>query len=398
MKIAIAQLNPTIGALQENSAQILTLAQQAQSLGARLMITPELSICGYPPRDLLLNPSFVDRMAETVTDLAQQLPSDLAVLVGTVSPNPDAIHGGKSLFNSVALLENGVVQQVFHKRLLPTYDVFDENRYFEPGRQANHFHLAGWHVGVTICEDLWNDEEFWGKRNYVDNPIADLADLAVDFTINLSASPYSVGKQAVREKMLQHTAQRFKQAILYVNQVGGNDDLIFDGGSFVVNSAGQVIARSPLFRPDLKLLECHLDYQPEYETEKSCDEQSSDRSKNLSGDRLSNQISDRAITWHTAPETLQPLPEDTDAEIWNALVLGVQDYARKCGFKQVVLGLSGGIDSALVAAIAAAALGAENVLGVLMPSPYSSDHSVQDALDLAERLGIQTQKIAIAPM
>lgn len=363
MKIAIAQINPTIGDLLLNAQKILEAAQRAASSGARLLLTPELSLCGYPPRDLLLNPSFVEAMGITLQNLAQDLPPNLAVLVGTVEPNPNAyISGGKTLFNSMALLENGKVQQVFHKRLLPTYDVFDERRYFEPGLQANYFTLDNIDIGVTICEDLWNDEEFWGKRSYAVNPIADLAILGVDLIVNLSASPYTVGKQQFRETMLSHSAVRFQQPIIYANQVGGNDDLIFDGCSFALNRQGEIMSRARGFDTDLMVIEF--------------DEVQSDL---LLG-------------------SVAPVYESEDEEIWQALVLGVRDYARKCRFSKVVLGLSGGIDSAIVAAIATTALGKENVLGVLMPSPYSSEHSISDALALAENLGIKTNLLPIGEL
>nr|WP_290222062.1 NAD+ synthase [Trichocoleus desertorum] len=365
MKIAIAQLNPTIGDLTGNAQRILAAAQQAAAQGARLLLTPELSLCGYPPRDLLLDPSFIEAMQRVLQQLAQDLPAGLAALVGTVELNERSLEeGGKPLFNSTALLERQQVQQIFHKRLLPTYDVFDEDRYFAPGRQINHFQLDSVPVGVTICEDLWNDEEFWGKRSYTTNPIADLAKAGVAFTINLSASPYSVGKQQTRIAMLRHSATRYQQPIIYANQVGGNDDLIFDGNSFGLNRQGELIAQAKAFATDLVLLE--------YD---------------------SKQQDLRALNSPTA--ALASNPSSETAEIWSALVLGVQDYARKCGFSQVVLGMSGGIDSSLVAAIAAEALGPENVLGVLMPSPHSSDHSITDALDLANNLGIKTHTLPI---
>lgn len=363
MKIAIAQINPTIGDLLLNAQKILEAAQRAASSGARLLLTPELSLCGYPPRDLLLNPSFVEAMGITLQDLAQDLPPNLAVLVGTVEPNIQAhISGGKSLFNSIALLENGQVKQVFHKRLLPTYDVFDERRYFEEGLQANYFTLDDIHIGVTICEDLWNDEEFWGKRSYAANPIADLAILGVDLIVNLSASPYTAGKQQFRETMLKHSAVRFQQPMIYANQVGGNDDLIFDGRSFALNRQGEIMCRSRGFDTDLLVVEFD-------ETQRDL------------------QLG-----------SVEPVYESEDEEIWQALVLGVRDYARKCRFSKVVLGLSGGIDSAIVAAIATAALGKENVLGVLMPSPYSSEHSISDAVALAENLGIKTNLLPIGEL
>lgn len=368
MKIAIAQLNPTIGDLTGNTQRILAAAVEAANAGVRLLLTPELSLCGYPPKDLLLNPSFIEEMEVQLQRLARDLPRQLAVLVGMAQPNPKAqVAGGKLLFNSIALLEQGHVASVFHKRLLPTYDVFDENRYFEPGLQANSFTLDNLRIGVTICEDLWNDEEFWGKRSYAVNPIADLAQLGVDAIVNLSASPYSLGKRHLREAMLRHAAVRYQQPIIYTNQVGANDDLIFDGCSVAFNRTGEMVCRASSFNTDLRFLE--LDAQ----------------TRDIRGDG-------------ETPTHVAPMPESEDAEIWNALVLGVRDYTRKCGFSKVVLGLSGGVDSSIVAAIAAEALSPENVLGVLMPSPHSSDHSVKDALDLASNLGIKTYTLPIGDL
>lgn len=363
MKIAIAQINPIIGDLRGNTDKILHAAQKAAAAGARLLLTPELSLCGYPPRDLLLNPSFVESAQIILHKLAAQIPPNLAVLVGTVTENINAVsNGGKALFNSIALLEAGTIQKIFHKRLLPTYDVFDEHRYFEPGLEANYFTLDGLDIGVTICEDLWNDEEFWGKRNYKINPWADLSILGVDLVVNLSASPYTSGKQGLRETMLKHSAQRFELPIIYANQVGGNDDLIFDGRSFALNRQGEVICRARGFDTDLVIVEFD------------------EAQKDLQLTRVEPEYSCK------------------DEEIWQALVLGVRDYAQKCRFSKAVLGLSGGIDSALVAAIAAAALGNENVLGVLMPSPYSSDHSINDALALVENLGINSTTLPIGDL
>ncbi|HEY9760989.1 MAG TPA: NAD+ synthase [Trichocoleus sp.] len=368
MKIAIAQLNPTIGDLTGNAQQVLDAARQADQLGADLLVTTELVLCGYPPRDLLLRPSFVQEMQHVVTQLAQDLPKDLAVLVGLAMPNPQARErGGKVLYNSTALLHQGEIRQVFHKQLLPTYDVFDEARYFAEGQGSCQFDLRGRggstvRFGVTICEDLWNDEEFWGGRSYPRNPVADLADSGVDLVVNLSASPYSLNKQKLRESMLGHSAARFRCPILYANQVGANDDLIFDGSSVAFNSRGQVVARAVSFQSDLIV----VDYDP-------------DR-RNLKQGSISPQF------------------DSEDAEIWSALVLGVRDYAQKCGFSKAVIGLSGGIDSALVAAIATTALGSDNVLGVLMPSPYSSDHSVADALALANNLDIRSETLPIGDL
>ncbi|MFN6180249.1 MAG: NAD+ synthase, partial [Dolichospermum sp.] len=363
MKIAIAQINPLIGDLSGNAQKILEMCQQASLTGVRLLLTPELSICGYPPRDLLLNPSFVVAIDQTLQKLAEDLPANLAVLVGTVVKNSQAgITGGKNLFNSMALLENGKIQQFFHKRLLPTYDVFDEHRYFEHGLEVNYLIVDHLKIGVTICEDLWNDEEFWGKRSYPINPINDLADLGVDLIVNLSASPYTVGKQNLREAMLKHSAISFQKPIIYTNQVGGNDDLIFDGRSFAVNKQGEIIARGQGFVSDFITVEFNANQQ----------------------DLVLGNIS--------------PVYESEEAEIWKALVLGVKDYVHKCRFSKVLLGLSGGVDSALVAAIATAALGKENVIGILMPSPYSSEHSISDALALAENLDIQTEILPIGEL
>jgi NAD+ synthase (glutamine-hydrolysing) len=360
MKIAIAQLNPTIGDLSGNAKQILEAAKIAAQEGVRLMLTPELSLCGYPPKDLLLRPDFVESMSKHLQDLAQQLPTELAVLIGTVELNPFAISKGqKPLFNSMALIDNGKIQTIFHKRLLPTYDVFDEDRYFEPGYQANTFFISPLKIGVTICEDLWNDEAFWGKRNYEINPIEDLAALGVDLIVNLSASPYTVGKQKIREAMLKHSAIRYQIPMVYVNQIGGNDDLIFDGNSVAFNRTGDVVFRAQAFASDLKVIEFE------------------EQTKDL------------------LPTAIAPSPASEEEEIFSALVLGVRDYAKKCGFTKVILGLSGGIDSSIVAAIAAEAIGAENVLGVLMPSPYSSEHSITDAEELVKNLGIQKYQLPI---
>jgi len=358
--LAIAQLNPTIGAIAANAEKILNTVQTAHSQGADLVLTTELALCGYPPRDLLLNPSFIDLIEHQLQQLAQAIPPEIAVLVGTVSRNNQAAaQGQKTLWNSAALLHQGQIKQYFHKCLLPTYDVFDEDRYFAAANHSDNFTLKNTKIGVTICEDLWNDQAFWGQRHYPIDPLENLVSQGVDLVVNLSASPYSVGKHRLRESLISHSAKRFNLPLIYVNQTGGNDDLIFDGGSFAVDRQGQLVSRSPLFKEDLR----YLQYDPE--------------KRDLQ------------------PTTLAQTPETKEAELFQALVLGVKDYLQKCSFQKVVLGLSGGIDSSLVAAIAVAALGSENVLGILMPSPYSSEHSVTDALALAENLAIQTQTVPI---
>ncbi|MFP4253208.1 MAG: NAD+ synthase [Halothece sp.] len=371
MKIAIAQLNSTIGDLQGNRENILNAAQQAVKENAQLLLTPELSLCGYPPRDYLLNPSFLKTMSQQLTELAQALPPHLTVLVGVATPNPHAAEKGeKPLHNSIALIEEGKVINYFHKRLLPTYDVFDEARYFEPAKETNCFviklkldqdSMIPINIGVTICEDLWNDEKFWGKRNYQHNPLEDLAIRGVDLIVNLSASPYSIGKQKLRTEMLSYSANHYQTPIIYTNQVGANDDLIFDGGSMAIDSNGELATRAKTFQTDLAIAE----FNPQKQ------------------DLMTTNIASTI--------------DDLDQEMWEALVLGVQDYARKCGFKKVVIGLSGGIDSALVAAIARFALGKDNVLAVLMPSPYSSQGSISDAQALIHNLGIASTTLAIEP-
>lgn len=368
MNIAIAQINPIVGDLVGNSQKILEVTRQLcqpDQPPVDLLITSELALCGYPPKDLLMDPHFIEAMDRQLEDLSQKLPSSLTVLVGTVRRNQRAQDtGGKKLLNGAVLIQHQRVIQTFPKRLLPTYDVFDEDRYFEPGEAVNvwEFHLN--HelikIGVTICEDLWNDEQFWGQRRYRVNPVADVVQANVDLIVNLSASPYSVGKPRLRQQLLAHTVERHGCPMIYVNQVGGNDDLIFDGHSLAVNRRGEIVAQAAGFQEDILVVPWHQgDLQPSRKT---------------------------------------PLAEGEQAEIWRALVLGVRDYAQKCGFKQAVIGLSGGIDSALVAAIATAALGSANVLGILMPSPYSSDHSITDALALAKNLGIQTHTLAIADL
>jgi len=365
--ISAVQLNPLVGDLEGNSQLIFDAAKNAQEQGANLLITPELSLCGYPPRDLLMERRFVLAMAETLAQLAQRIAQavspELAVLVGTVSLNPLASQcGGKPLFNSAALLRGGLIQQVFHKRLLPTYDVFDEDRYFAAGSNSSFFTLAGVRIGVTICEDIWNDEKFWGKRSYLANPVAELAEKEVDLLVNMSASPFAVGKIALRQEMLRHSAIAHDLPVIYVNQVGGNDDLIFDGGSMAFNRQGQMVGQLPSFATAQQVWQFDLNR----------------------GDLVDSNIT--------------PPLECIEQQVWSALVLGVRDYAHKCGFRRAVIGLSGGIDSALVAAIAAEALGRDMVLGVMMPSPYSSAHSISDAQQLAQNLGIATELIPIAPM
>jgi len=355
LRIALLQINPTAGDLAGNAALITAAAREARREGADLSVTPELALMGYLPRDLLMSRGFVKHSCEMLHSMARELAEAPPVLVGVATPNPHEM--GRPLFNSAVLLEKGAVGPAFHKTLLPTYDVFDEDRYFEPAREPQILEQNGRRLGLSICEDVWNDRDFWQRPRYHQDPITTLAEAGAQTILNLSASPFVVGKQLLREKMLSHSAHRHRTPIVYVNQAGGNDDLIFDGRSCAFNANGQLIARGKPFAEDIVIvdLECGRGT--------------------------------------IAEDDFQP-----EAEIWHALVLGVRDYAGKTGFKTVLLGLSGGIDSALTAAIATEAMGRENVLGVLMPSPYSSAGSVDDSVTLARNLGIRTLTLPIAPI
>jgi NAD+ synthase/NAD+ synthase (glutamine-hydrolysing) len=277
------------------------------------------------------------------------------LLVGLATPNPG--DGGRPLFNSAVLLNGGAAGPVFHKTLLPTYDVFDEDRYFEPAIGPQILELNGWRLGIGICEDVWNDRDFWSRRRYRQDPIECLAQAGAQAIVNLSASPFTAGKQILRERMLGHLARKYGLPLVYVNQVGGDDDLIFDGRSAAFDAQGRMFARAKGFEEDTLTVDLASSSGP------------------------------------IAEDDFEP-----EAEIWHALVLGIRDYARKTGFRKALLGLSGGIDSALTAALAADALGRENVLGVMMPSPYSSPGSLNDSISLARNLGIETIALPIAPM
>jgi NAD+ synthase/NAD+ synthase (glutamine-hydrolysing) len=336
-----------------NTALIVRAARKAQQTGADLMATPELALMGYLPRDLLMNQGFVRRSCQALHEIASELAGAPPILVGVATPNPSEM--GRPLFNSAVLLEKGTVGPSFHKTLLPTYDVFDEDRYFEPSTAPQILELNGWKLGISICEDVWNDRDFWQRRRYHQDPIEVLADAGAQAIINLSSSPFIVGKQILRERMLGHMAQKYRLPVAYVNQVGGNDDLIFDGRSCAFDAQGHLLARAKGFAEDI----CIVD--------------------------LTN-----------GPGAVSDDDFDVEAEIWQALVLGVRDYVTKTRFSKVLLGLSGGIDSALTAAIAAEAMGPDNVLGVLMPSRYSSGGSVDDSVELARNLGIKTLTLPIS--
>jgi len=350
MKIALLQLNPTVGDLGGNTALIASAARRAAD--ADLAVTSELALLGYPPRDLLLNADFVERSWAALGFLAQELADLPPILVGLAEPNPG--EAGRPLFNSAALLREGRVERTFKKTLLPTYDVFDEDRYFEPAAEPQILELERAILGISICEDIWNDRDQWRHRRYHADPVQELVAAGAKAIINLSASPFTQGKQGHREAMLSGLAKKYSVPFFYVNQVGGNDDLVFDGRSCVFDKEGWLVARARGFEEDLMIVD------------------PASRKRAIAKDDF--------------------IPE---SEIWRALVLGTRDYVRKCGFSEVLLGLSGGIDSSLVAAIAVSALGPQNVLGVLMPSPYTSPESVQDAMALAQNLGIKTLTLNI---
>jgi NAD+ synthase (glutamine-hydrolysing) len=352
MKVALLQINPTVGDLRGNARLIADAVRLAGARGADLAVTPELALVGYLPRDLLLSAGFIRRSWDQLRELARELDGLPPVLVGLPEPNPS--DEGRPLFNSAALARGGTVDHCFRKALLPTYDVFDEDRYFEPFHGAQILTLGGRRLGISICEDVWNDRDFWKRRRYHHDPIEELVGAGADAIVNMSASPFTAGKHRRREEMLGGMALKYRVPLAYVNQFGGNDDLVFDGRSCAFSAAGAPIARGRSF--DADVLVCDLD---------------------------------------SATPIAPPADLVIESEIWRALVLGTRDYAGKCGFSRAVVGLSGGIDSALTAAIASEALGADQVLGVLMPSPYSSRGSIDDSLQLAANLGIRTLTLPI---
>jgi NAD+ synthase/NAD+ synthase (glutamine-hydrolysing) len=329
----------------------MDFARRAHASGAEMVLFPELAVCGYPPRDLLEKPAFVARSQHVVDEIAQAVPQ-VTIICGFVSRAK--VETGKSVMNSAAVLRDGAVQFVQSKVLLPTYDVFDELRYFAPAASQQLFPFAGQKVAVTICEDAWNDKNFWHRRLYSIDPVEELLHAGANLVLNISASPFHLGKRELRRQMLETIARDNQVAVVFVNQVGGNDSLVFDGSSMVIAPDGKILAQGKSFAEDLIFFD----------------------SETLQGD-------------------IHPQTEPGDASAYAALVLGTRDYVRKCGFQRVVIGLSGGIDSALTAAIAVDALGKENVTGIAMPGQYSSDHSVKDARVLACNLGIRFEEVPI---
>jgi len=357
VKIALAQINPTVGDFSGNLEKIVEASRRAADQGARLTVFSELVICGYPPADFLEKPSFLARCRQAVEQLAAATSSlPTAVLVGVALASEG--DSGKPAVNAAVLLDGGKLLLEQHKRLLPFYDVFDEQRYFVAApRPQKIVELDGVRLAITICEDAWNDKGFWQRRLYKVDPMEELMQQRPAVHINLSSSPFWHGKRAIRRGMLAAIARRDGIPVLMCNQVGGNDSLIFDGSSFALNARGEVIAQAASFTEDLVVADL--------------------------------------LNVHAEEPVLPATEEDDTAAAYDALVLGTRDYVRKCGFRKVLVGLSGGIDSALVAAIAKDALGAENVLGIGMPSPYSSQGSIDDSRKLAANLGIRYEVIGI---
>lgn len=354
MRIALAQINPTVGDIAGNSRKILDFIARAKSRGAELVVFPELSVIGYPPKDLLLKPQFIDDNLRAVEMIASRV-RGIDAIIGYAERNARTI--GRPLHNAVAVLREGKIVSRHFKTLLPTYDVFDESRYFEPGppdERCNLVQFGNMTAGLSICEDLWNDEKMIPRRLYHQNPLADLHAGGAQVLINTSASPFVVGKHDFRLQLFASQVRQFQRPLVYVNQVGGNDELVFDGNSVVLGPNGDVLAQAKDFEEDLLLVDLDQPAIARRET-----------------------------------------PSGGTESIHRALVMGLRDYVRKCGFQSIVLGLSGGIDSALTAALAVAALGADQVVGVAMPSRFSSEHSIADARQLAANLGIQLHLVPI---
>jgi NAD+ synthase/NAD+ synthase (glutamine-hydrolysing) len=355
MRVALGQINTTVGDIAGNLAIITRMARVASERRAELAVFPELSITGYPPRDLVEKRSFPDRSEAGLCQLAEDTKDlPLAIVVGYVGRSQEST--GKQATNSAAILQGGRIMLRQTKMLLPTYDVFDEGRNFVPGRQQSIWALGTENLALTICEDSWNDKLFWTHRLYSRDPVDELMQQGASLLVSINASPYHMGKRELRREMFRSMAQRHRVPAIMVNQVGGNDQVVFDGSSFAMDADGNVIASAASFREDLIVVDTAA----------------------RSGDER------------------EDLANETEA-VYEALVLGTRDYIRKCGFSRVLIGLSGGIDSSLTAVVAVDAVGRENVRGVAMPGPYSSDHSVRDAKEMAERLGIQFDIIPITP-
>jgi len=355
MKFAIAQLNYHIGNFQENTWKIIQHIDKARNENADLIIFSELSVCGYPPNDLLERKEFLDWTNQAIEKIVAET-KGIAVIVG--APTINASQKGKKLHNSAIFINDGKIEKIVHKTLLPTYDIFDEYRHFEPNTEFEVIHFMGMKIAITICEDLWDDQptsnSFSKSKLYITSPLDELSKLNPNLVINLAASPFSYDQEGNRKKIMQQNAKEYKLPIVYVNQVGAQTELIFDGGSMLINQHGEVEQELAYFEEDFRMVDLS----------------------------------------HPSEISVQPHYSNIE-KIYKALILGIKDYFQKTGFKSATLGLSGGIDSALVAVLASEALGAENIHTLLMPSKYSSDHSITDAVQLAENLGIRYDIVPI---
>jgi NAD+ synthase (glutamine-hydrolysing) len=351
MKIALCQINPIIGDFAYNTSLILEASERAGAQGCALAVFPELSLMGYPPKDLLERPAFIRENLGQLDKLSKKIKA-IHIICGYVDHNPQAV--GKPLVNAVALLGEGRILSRGGKRCLPTYDVFDETRYFEPAEKSLVFDLRGRRIGATVCEDIWTVGDIEGIPRYPFDPVSEIAAQSIDLLVNVSASPFTINKKALRRQILQKLASRYAIPILYCNQVGGNDDILFDGAGMVCDKTGHLVLMGKEFEADFLVWDDAVSYDP-----------------------------------------IEPPSPQEEVSILKGLVMGTKDYVTKCGFGKVLIGLSGGIDSALVAVIAREALGAKNVTGVSMPSPYTSAMSCEDARTLAENLGIEFHEIPI---
>ena len=351
MKIALCQINPIIGDFAYNTSLIFEASEKARAKGCVLAVFPELSLMGYPPKDLLERPAFIRENLTQLDNLSRKI-RDIHIVCGYVERNPEAI--GKPLVNAVALLGEGRIISRGGKRCLPTYDVFDETRYFEPAGQSLVFDLLGKRLGVTVCEDIWTVGDIEGVPRYPFDPVSEVAAKGMDLLVNVSASPFTINKKDLRRQILQKLSNQYAVSVLYCNQVGGNDEILFDGASMVCDNTGSLVLLGKEFEPDFLIWDADRSYEP----------------------------------------VTQPWPPEEES-ILKGLVMGTRDYVTKCGFSKALIGLSGGIDSALVAVIAREALGPQNVTGVSMPSPYTSAMSREDARTLAETLGIRFHEIPI---
>ena len=353
MRIALAQINTTVGDLAGNADLMLSTARRAAAKGAELIVFPELSLTGYPPRDLVEKPSFLERTGQQLERLARETADlDAALICGYVGRSASTT--GKTATNSAAVIERGQITFRQGKMLLPTYDVFEEARYFRPAEQQSLCGIRGTRVALTVCEDAWNDKQYWERRLYGRDPVEEMAAQGAEILVSINASPYHMGKRELRREIFAASARRHRLPVVYVNQVGGNDQLVFDGSSFAMDAEARVMAAAASFAEDLVLVD----------------------------------------TATGAGEIRENLADEREA-VYEALVVGTRDYIRKCGFSRVLIGLSGGIDSSLTAVLAADAVGRENVVGVAMPGPYSSEGSLTDARALAVNLGIRFEVVAI---